>query len=178
MAVGTKVSDQKAALRAEQFDQAEELLFSGPARAGFAKALYRGEFRGKAIFPYPELTEGERPAVDLQVYFEGTFSNARNGAMLELMGTDATLYVDRGRYEVHPERDKGKYEELVLGTGKRGRDFYDKPDGERLHLENWLQAVRGRHKPAAPVEAGIQAAAAAHLANEALRTEKVASWKG
>jgi predicted dehydrogenase len=115
---------------------------------------------------------------EVQVYFEGTFCNARNGAMLELMGTEATLYVDRGRYEIHPERNKGKYEELVLGTGKRGQDFYDKPDGERLHLENWLQAVRGRHKPAAPVEAGIRAAAAAHLANEALRSEKVAIWKG
>jgi predicted dehydrogenase len=115
---------------------------------------------------------------EIQVYFEGTFSNARNGAMLELMGTDATLYVDRGRYEIHPERDKGKYEELVLGTGKRGRDFYDKPDGERLHLENWLQSVRSRQKPAAPVEAGVRAAAAAHLANEALRAGQVAAWKG
>src|SRR5262249_19882137 len=71
---------------------------------------------------------------DVQVYFEGTFCNARNGAMLEFMGSDATLYLDRGRYEIHPERGKGKEEELVLGTGKRGQDFYDKPDGELLHL--------------------------------------------
>jgi len=115
---------------------------------------------------------------ELQLYFEATFCNARNGAMLELMGTDATLYIDRGRYEVHPERDRGKYEEFVLGTGKRGRDFYDKPDGEQLHLENWLQAIRGRHKPVAPVEAGVRAAAAAHLANEALRSGQIATWKG
>jgi hypothetical protein len=86
--------------------------------------------------------------------------------------------VDRGRYEIYPERGRGKYEELVLGTGKRGLDFYDKPDGELLHLENWLQAIRSRQKPAAPVEAGIHAAAAAHLANEALRGGRVASWKG
>jgi predicted dehydrogenase len=115
---------------------------------------------------------------ELQVYFEGTFCNARNGAMLELMGTDATLYIDRGRYEIHPERDKGKYEEMVLGKGKRGRDFYEKPDGEQVHLENWLQAIRGRHKPTAPVEAGIRSAAAAHLANESLRSGQVAVWKG
>src|SRR5262245_9403832 len=66
MAVGTKVHDA-AALKAEQLEQAEELLFSGPPRAGFAKALYRGEFRGKAIFPYPELTDHERPAVEAAV---------------------------------------------------------------------------------------------------------------
>ena len=38
------------------------------------------------------------PDKELQVYFEGTFVNARNAAMLEFMGSDATLYLDRGRY--------------------------------------------------------------------------------
>jgi predicted dehydrogenase len=114
---------------------------------------------------------------DLQVYFEGTFVNARNGAMLEFMGSDATLYLDRGRYELHPERNKGKYEELVLGTGKRGADFYDKPDGELLHLTNWIDCVRSRKTPKAPAEAGVSAASAAHLGNQAFRSGKVATWK-
>jgi predicted dehydrogenase len=114
---------------------------------------------------------------DLQVYFEGTFVNARNGAMLEFMGSDATLYLDRGRYEVHPERNKGEYEELVLGKGKRGQDFYDKPDGELLHLTNWVECVRSRKAPNAPAEAGVSAASAAHLANQALRGGQVAVWK-
>ena len=114
---------------------------------------------------------------ELQAYFEGTFSNARNGAMVEFMGSDATLYIDRGRYEIHPERNKGEYEELVLGTGKRGQDFYDKPDGELLHLTNWVECVRSRKKPSAPAEAGVSAASAAHLGNEALRKGIVAKWK-
>jgi predicted dehydrogenase len=114
---------------------------------------------------------------DLQVYFEGTFCNARNGAMLEFMGTDATLYLDRGRYEIHPERGRGEYEEFVLGTGKRGQDFYDKPDGELLHLTNWVECVRSRHKPNAPAEAGVAAAAAAHLGNQAVRSGQVAHWQ-
>src|SRR6516225_8103606 len=94
---------------------------------------------------------------DLEVYFEGTFSNARNGAMLEFMGTDATLYLDRGRYEIHPERNKGKVEEFILGTGKRGADFYDKPDGELLHLTHWIDCIRQRRTPNCPVEAGVGA---------------------
>jgi alkylation response protein AidB-like acyl-CoA dehydrogenase len=44
-------------------EQAEELLFSGPERSGFAKALFRGDFRGGAIFPYPEIAETERETV-------------------------------------------------------------------------------------------------------------------
>jgi predicted dehydrogenase len=48
---------------------------------------------------------------NLQVYFEGTFCNARNGAMVEFMGSEATLYVDRGRFELVPEpRSKQKPE--------------------------------------------------------------------
>jgi hypothetical protein len=110
------------------------------------------------------------------MHFAGTFCNAHNGAMIEFMGTDATLYIDRGRYEIHPERNRGKYEELVLGTGKRGQDFYDKPDGELLHLTNWLECIRTRKKPNAPAEAGVHAAGAAHLANQALRSGNVQTW--
>ena len=114
---------------------------------------------------------------DLQIYFEGTFSNARNGAMLEFMGTDGTLYLDRGRYEIHPERGRGKAEEMILGKGNRGADFYDQPDGELLHLTNWVESVRSRKTPACPAQAGVSAASAAHLANLALRSGQVAHWK-
>jgi predicted dehydrogenase len=114
---------------------------------------------------------------ELQVYFEGTFCNARNGAMLEFMGSDATLYLDRGRYEVLPERDRRKPEEMILGSGKKGQDFYDKPDGELLHLTNWIDCVRSRKAPNCPVESGVSAASAAHLGNLAFRGNKIAEWK-
>lgn len=114
---------------------------------------------------------------ETQVYFEGTFYNARNAAMMEFMGSEATLYCDRGRYEIHPEQDKKiEYKEVILGSGGRGQDFYDKPNGELLHLNNWLECVRSRNTPNAPVEAGVRAANAAHLANEALRSGAVAKW--
>ena len=118
------------------------------------------------------------PDQEVQVYFEGTFVNARNAAMLEFMGSEATLYLDRGRYEIHPERKKKiQYSEFILGTGPRGADFYDKPDGETLHLANWVECVRSRKKPNAPAEAGVGAASAAHMANKALRSGQTANWK-
>jgi predicted dehydrogenase len=124
-----------------------------------------------------------------QVYFESTFMNARNGAMLEFMGTEATLYLDRGRLEVIAEHKRDAHNrnaqmtsepemQWVLGSGAKGADFYDQPDGELLHLANWLDCVRTRGTPNAPVEAGIAAAAAAHLANMALRNGGVAKWDG
>ena len=114
---------------------------------------------------------------EVQVYFEGTFCNARNGAMLEFMGENATLYLDRGRYEIHPERNKKiEKQEYILGTGPRGADFYDKPDGEMLHMVNWVECVRSRARPNAPAEAGVSGASAAHLGNVAYRQNKVAEW--
>ena len=113
----------------------------------------------------------------VQAYFEGTFSNARNGSMVEFMGTDATLYMDRGRYEIHPERKKKvQPSELILGTGPRGADFYDKPDGEMLHLINWVECIRSKKEPSAPVSGGVSAASAAHLGNIAYRKGIVAKW--
>jgi predicted dehydrogenase len=115
---------------------------------------------------------------DVQAHFEGTFSNAREGAHIVFMGSEASLYIDRGRYELIPEaRSKLKAEELVLGTGPKGRDFYDKPDGEKLHLLDWVEAVTSRKQPSAPIEAGVSSASSAHLANQALRSGQTAVWK-
>ncbi|MEX0979163.1 MAG: Gfo/Idh/MocA family oxidoreductase [Pirellulales bacterium] len=137
-------------------------------------------FATKGLWETPETVQTvlQYPDRQAQVYFEGTFVNARNGEMLEFMGSDATLYLDRGRYEIHPERlKKIKYSEMVLGSGARGADFYDQPKGEVLHLANWLECVRSRAKPNAPAEAGVSAASAAHLSNLALRSGETARWK-
>jgi hypothetical protein len=45
-------------------------------------------------------------------------------------------------------------------------------------VANWIDCVRSRKKPTAPAEAGVTAAAAAHLGNIAFRKNEVAVWKG
>ena len=120
------------------------------------------------------------PDNELQVYFEGTFSNARNGAMVEFAGSDGTLYLDRGRCRDHsgarPPQARG---DRCWVTGSRGQDFYDKPDGELLHLTNWIECVR--RSQAGELSGGRRrqsAAAAAHLGNQAFRSgTDVAVWK-
>ena len=137
-------------------------------------------FMAKDLWETPDTVQTllRYPDRELQVYFEGTFVNARNASMCEIMGSEATLYMDRGRYEVIPERrSKLKPSELILGDGPRGADFYKSPDGELLHLTNWLDCIRSRKTPTCPAEAGVSAASAAHLANIALRSGQVAKWK-
>lgn len=114
---------------------------------------------------------------NIQMHFEGMFSNARNGSRIEFQGTEASIHIDRGGYQVIPERkSKVPASELILGTGSRGADFYDKPDGELIHLTNWVDSIRSRKQPSAPIEAGVSAASAAHLANIAMRDGGCAHW--
>ena len=147
-------------------------------------------FASKGVWETPDTVQTllRYPERELQVYFEGTFVNARNAAMLEFMGTEGTLYLDRGRYELYPEKRRGSgnapapaakfaYSEWIIGDGPRGADFYNAPNGEVLHLANWIECVRSRQKPRAPAEAGVSAASAAHLANQALRSGEVARWR-
>lgn len=139
-----------------------------------------GHFHAAGIWETPDTVQTllSYPDRGVQVYFEGTFINARNGAMLEFMGSEATLYLDRGRYEIHPERKKKiEYRERVVGEGPRGADFYLVPDGEVLHLANWIECIRNRRRPNAPAEAGVTAVLGAHLGNQAYRTGQVARWK-
>ena len=64
------------ALTAEQINQqrkeAEELLFSGPQKLGFAKALFFGHFNAPLLFPYPEIKPEERAAI--LKYLSGNFA--------------------------------------------------------------------------------------------------------
>ena len=48
---------------AQQKQQAEELLFSGPQKMGFAKALFFGHFQAPLVLPYPDLRPEERSSV-------------------------------------------------------------------------------------------------------------------
>jgi hypothetical protein len=104
------------------------------------------------------------------------------------MTSEATLYLDRGRMEVIPEskRDAGNRSpvappipasQFILGSGPKGADYYDNPDGELLHLSNWLECVRSRKTPNAPAEVGVSAASAAHLGNIAFRENRIARWE-
>src|SRR5258708_31627183 len=56
-----------AAQIAQQKRQAEELLFSGPERLGFAKSLFFGLVKGELLFPYPVLAPAEQATLDQAV---------------------------------------------------------------------------------------------------------------
>jgi len=115
------------------------------------------------------------PNGPVQVHFAGTFVNHTEGAMIEFQGRDATLYCDRGRFELVPQRGRDvEPRRRIDGEGPRGADFYEEVDGALFHLREWVESIRTRQKPSCPAEEGVRSANAAHLANAALRGSGVA----
>ena len=57
----------KLALREQQVKQAEELLGTLPQQTGVAKGLFYGQFVADWVFPYPRLSETQRPLVEAAV---------------------------------------------------------------------------------------------------------------
>jgi predicted dehydrogenase len=138
------------------------------------------QFKARNLWETPDTIQTllRYPEQEVQVYFEGTFVNARNRAGIEFMGENGTLYLDRGRYEVHADPHKKiKERQLVLGKGPRGADFFQEVDGAAYHLQNWVECVRSRKRPWCTVEDGVRCAAPAHLANKAFRTGRTALWE-
>jgi hypothetical protein len=81
-------------------------------------------------------------------------------------GTKALLRLNRDGYWLYPEgavaAELTRYPEPLEQRRSSG-------DGTRTHLENWLECIRSRGVPNAPVRAGVAAARAAQTGNAALR---------
>lgn len=102
---------------------------------------------------------------DFMVTHTGTYGSSIDDGGLELRGEQGTLKIDRERLLVfNEERPKSgsrftpEPEILVRSLG----------DGSVGHLRNWLDCIRSRKAPNAPMRVGHLAVQAAHIANAAL----------
>jgi predicted dehydrogenase len=107
----------------------------------------------------------EFPKNFMAVYI-GTYVSRVDDGGLEFRGDKGTLKIDRARLAFY--RDDAAYaagtltpepEILVRSSG----------DGTLTHIQNWLDCIRSRRQPNAPIRIGHQAARTSHLANAAMR---------
>ena len=98
----------------------------------------------------------------------GTYGSSIDDGGLEFRGDRATLKIDRERLLVfNEERPKsGPYR----FTPDPEIDVRSLGDGSVSHLRNWLECIRSRKTPNAPMRVGHLAVRAAHLANASLRS--------
>ena len=109
---------------------------------------------------------------DIVVTWQSTFSNKHYGLGERILGSDGTI-----------EHIWGESDMVTGETGEGIRYFPEKvnrPQGSALtgkspgqeHMENWVDCIRSRKTPNAPVEIGYRSAVAVHMANLAYRQKQ------
>ncbi len=111
-------------------------------------------------------------ADDTVVTWQSTFSNSRYGLGERLLGSDGTIEHVAGATGMvsgHSEESTRYFPEpanrssgAALNSGSRDQN----------HMANWIDCIRSRKTPNAPVGIGYRSAIAAHMANLAYRQKQ------
>jgi alkylation response protein AidB-like acyl-CoA dehydrogenase len=80
----------------QQKKQAEELLFAGPQKLGFAKCLFFGHFNAPVVLPYPQLPADQAAEVDAAVAAVRQFAEQHIDAAAIDRNADIPAEVVRG----------------------------------------------------------------------------------
>ncbi|GAC1659380.1 MAG: Gfo/Idh/MocA family oxidoreductase [Vulcanimicrobiaceae bacterium] len=102
------------------------------------------------------------------VVYEGMMGSSIDDGGLEFRGTEATLKINRSGFNVYHEGVPSKESMVVKADSFR--------DGTIDHMQNFFDCIKSRKEPNAPVEAGIAAARAGHIANLAYHGAGQISW--
>jgi predicted dehydrogenase len=106
-----------------------------------------------AVFEYPKF---------LATWTLAYTNSFKDGWQIVFQGNKATLELDNNGYRVYPDNGRGK---PLLPASKEEK----LPVPTEPHVENFLDCVRSRKEPNAPVEVGHNAVTGPHMANFAIR---------
>ena len=119
----------------------------------------------QAIYSYPEHTMiwecGLNPGI-------GPFGRGHGVAFV---GHKGTLVLDRGGYELMPDRNDAKREPFFEGVTQSNYG-----DGLDEHVKNFLECIRKGGTPNASVEIGAKTAIVSEMGNIAYRVGEVIHW--
>lgn len=121
----------------------------------------------QVTFEYPEFV----------CLYENRLLNANSmyghGYGIEFHGIDGTMFVDRGGFEVYPEKKRVEKKD-VDRTAVMKMDRVD--DGLFEHIANMLDCIKTRKLPASDIEIGHRTSSACLLGNVALRSKERIVW--
>ena len=110
---------------------------------------------------------------DFTVAFTGALNSSIDDGGIEFRGTEATLKIDRAHLAVYPEGVKWAPGSQAPEPAIFARSEHD---GTIDHVKNFLDCVRTRKAPNAPVTAGFEAARASWIGNIALKRGLKTVW--
>ena len=100
------------------------------------------------------------------VEFDSALLGYIEGGGMMFRGPKGAMRLHRSGFTVYDEipRYSENYEPDTIALQVKSKE-----DGAVNHLRNWLDCIRSRKNPNAPVEVGVAAARAGHVANLAMR---------
>jgi predicted dehydrogenase len=102
--------------------------------------------------------------------YENRLGNANSmfnqGYGILFHGSKGTLFVDRSRYEIYPEK----------GSNLEAVEVKSSNNSNMAHWENFLECVKTRQKPISDIEIGHRSTTTALLGNVALRSKLRIDW--
>ena len=109
---------------------------------------------------------------DMVVTFQSTFSNRRYGLGQRILGSDGTIeYVAAANDMVtgRSEEEVHYYPEAV--NRSNGASIKGESPSQN-HIANWIDCMRSRKSPNAPVDLGYRSAVVCHMANLSYRHKR------
>jgi predicted dehydrogenase len=94
----------------------------------------------------------------------------QHGYGISFHGTDGTLFIDRGGFEVFPEPTEKHTNRCEALVEKNSNNH------NQAHSRNFLDCVKSRQAPISDIEIGHRSTSAAQLGNVALRSKSVVIW--
>jgi predicted dehydrogenase len=96
----------------------------------------------------------------------------QHGYGISFHGTNGTLFVDRGGFEIFPERVEKGANRCEALTEKNSNNH------NQEHSRNFLDCIKSRQNPISDIEIGHRSTSAAQLGNIALRSKSAVNWDG
>src|SRR6266851_9613448 len=109
---------------------------------------------------------------DTVVTWQSTFSNSRYGLGEHILGSDGTIEHVAGANEMVTGKSDESTRYYPEKVNRAGGTALTGETRDQNHMANWIDCVRTRRVPNAPVEIGYRSAIAAHMANLAYRQKQ------
>ena len=125
-----------------------------------------------------EYGEDNKPGKGFQAVFQSRQTNAARGNVEKYYGPGGTIDLIKGvvsnegveKTQLHEEKLTERYEKAETAANTGGDSL------TRAHMRNWMECVRSRQNPNAPVEAGYWHTVSLIMANAAMRTGLVGTF--
>ena len=125
-----------------------------------------------------EYGEDNNPGKGFQAVFQSRQTNAARGNVEKYYGPGGTIDLIKGvvsnegveKVKLHEEKLTERYEKAETAANTGGDSL------TRAHMRNWMECVRSRQNPNAPVEAGYWHTVSLIMANAAMRTGLVGTF--